>query len=64
MWGDDIDDFEDTSFKSEDVDLDRFFEFMIAKTSEKQEKVVVSQGFTVWCLIFHVVSTQSSINTR
>jgi hypothetical protein len=54
VWGDEVDDSADTSLSSEDVDSDRFFDFMVAKTSEKEEKVVVRQGFTVRRLIIHV----------
>jgi hypothetical protein len=54
VWGDEVDDSADISLNSEDVDLDQFFDFMVEKQSEQEEKVVVRQGFTVRRLIIHV----------
>ncbi|KAN0134234.1 hypothetical protein V8E53_008006 [Lactarius tabidus] len=59
VWGDKVDGLEDTSLNSEDVDLDRFFDFMVAKRSEKEENLGVRQGFTInFCKIHssHLVS--------
>ena len=53
VWGDEIDDPDDASVDAESDDSDRLYDYMVAKTIEKEDNIVARQGFTVQCLITH-----------
>ncbi|KAI9450273.1 hypothetical protein BJY52DRAFT_1357697 [Lactarius psammicola] len=47
VWGDEVDDTDDTSIDSENDDSDRLYDFMVAKTNEQEENVIARKGFTM-----------------
>ena len=53
VWRDEVDDPDDVSLDSEDVDSDRLFDFVVAKKNEQEEGVISRKGFKVSYLRSH-----------
>ena len=61
VWGDEVDDLDDTSVESDDDDSDRLYDYTVAKTNEQEENVNARQGFTVRYLMTHALPVLTSI---
>ena len=53
VWEDEVDDADDASPDSENVEWDRLSYFIVPKKSEQDDNVIAREGFTVRYLITH-----------